>query len=153
MPISRVYPSNATQAGLLHEALKPALDKLYNFADLLEVSSHPVTPATGWSFAPGVMTGIHKVGPLCTFMTRLNWGTGGSAGNLFALPPELRPSLANTVGIGTFVNAAAGGNPARVGQLFCSPTTGVIAYSTNYSTGLANNAEFALNMTWVVAGA
>lgn len=153
MPISRVYPSNASQAGLLHEAVKPALDKLYDFADLLEVSSHPVTPASGWSFTPGASKSIRKVGPLCTLNTTLNWGTGGSAGNFFALPPELRPSLTNTVGVGTFVNAAAGSNPARVGQLFCSPTTGIISYSATYSTGLANNAGFLLNMSWVVEGA
>ena len=33
MAISRVYPSNASQAGLLHEAVKPALDVLYDAAD------------------------------------------------------------------------------------------------------------------------
>lgn len=152
MAIERIYPSNATQAGLLHEATKPALDAIYDFADLLEVSSHPVTPSTGWSFAPGASTSIQKVGPLCVFNTTLNWSTGGAAANLFVLPPELRPSLTNTVGIGTFVNPAAGGNPARVGQLFCNPVTGVIAYSASHATGPANNAQFVLTMSWVAVG-
>lgn len=150
--MERIYPSNATQAGLLHEATKPALDAIYDFADLLEVSSHPVTPSTGWSFAPGASKSIKKVGPLCIFNTTLIWSTGGSADNLIELAPELRPSLTHTVGIGTFVNAAAGGNPARVGQLFSNPVTGAITYLATHATGNANNAPFMLAMSWVAVG-
>lgn len=89
MAIDRIYPSNATQAGLLHEATKPALDTIYNVLDTATADSGwQIVPLTLGSGTVYVRMRGDEVSIEVAVETR-SWPTGPRA--IATIPAEYRP--------------------------------------------------------------
>ena len=89
MAINRIYPSNATQAGLLHEATKPALDTIYNVLDTSTADSGwQIMPLTLGSGTVYVRMRGDEVSIEVAMETR-SWPTGPHA--IATIPAEYRP--------------------------------------------------------------
>ena len=148
MTIERIYPSNATQAGLLHEATKPALDAIYDALDAaLVVSAHPLTFGPGWSANTGSPTVVTRIGDMAFLNGTWLFGTGASFANLGTLPEEVRPAV-GTVAIGLMLVSGATAGGARLATVFCNGATGVMSQADKYNTGSLLASPATLHLAW-----
>ena len=89
MAVTRTYPSNLSQAALLQEAMRPALDTIYNVLDTVTADSGwQIVPLTLGSGTVYVRMRGDEVSIEVAMETR-SWPTGPHA--IATIPAEYRP--------------------------------------------------------------